>query len=467
MSKKEVVIKAKDDLLKDERIKNSLTYSVLDGTFCASMIGFGESFLSAFAVFLKATNVQLGLLSSLPQMIGSFSQLFSNRLIKLFDSRKKLVCAFALLQGLMYIPIALVFFLGTLKVYHLILFVSIYWLFGMILGPAWNSWMGDIVPENRRGAYFGLRNKITGFATFFSFLIAGYVLQRYGGGTTTQYVGFAIIFLLALISRIISFIFLTKKYEPKYVVVKGSEFSFFDFVSHVRESNYGLFVIFLCLMNFSVYISAPFFTPYMLNYLGMNYFTFTIVIAAATIVKIFSMPVWGRVSDRFGTKKVLSLSSFLMPVVPILWIFSDNIPYLILIQMYSGFVWAGFELASFNFIFDTTSPQKRASCVAYYNVLNGSAVFLGALIGGLMIKYNSVFLSKYFLVFLVSGILRYLVTIALIPKLKEVRQVDGIKYTELFFRVITMMPTMGLVHNIIAFGKHEIEKLEKKGYPKL
>ncbi len=462
MPKKEVIATAKKDLLKDERIKNSLVYSVLDGTFCSSMIGFGESFLSAFAVFLKATNIQLGLLSSFPQMIGSFSQLLSNRLIKLFNSRKKLVCAFALLQGLMYIPIALVFFFGTLRIYHLIFFVSIYWLFGMILGPAWSSWMGDIVPENRRGAYFGLRNKITGFASFFSFLIAGYVLQRYADGLMLQYVGFVIIFTLALLSRVVSFIFLTKKYEPKYEVAKESEFSFFDFVRHVRETNYGLFVIFLCLMNFSVYLSAPFFTPYMLNDLGMNYLSFTIVIAAAMVVKIFSMPIWGRVSDRFGAKKVLSLSSYLMPIVPVLWIFSDNIIYLILIQMYSGFIWAGFELAAFNFIFDTTSAQKRATCIAYYNVLNGSAIFLGALLGGLMVKYNSVFLSKYFLVFLVSGILRYVVSLILIPRLREVRKVDGIKYTELFFRVITMMPTMGLMHDLIAFGKHELERFEKK-----
>lgn len=462
MPKKEVVVTEKKDLLKDERIKNSLVYSILDGTFYASMIGFGESFISAFAVFLKATNIQLGLLSSLPQMIGSFSQLFSNRLIKLFNSRKKLVCAFVFLQALMYLPIMLVFFFGTLRVYHLIFFVSIYWLFGMILGPAWSSWMGDIVPENRRGAYFGLRNKITGFASFFSFLIAGYILQRYADGTNVQYIGFVIIFLLALMSRIVSFIFLTKKYEPKYEVVKESEFSFFDFIKHVRETNYGLFVIFLCLMNFSVYLAAPFFTPYMLNDLRMSYLSFTIVIAAAMIMKIFSMPVWGRVSDRFGTKKVLKLSSFLMPIVPVLWIFSDNIIYLILIQMYSGFIWAGFELASFNFIFDTTSAPKRATCIAYYNVLNGSAIFLGALIGGLIIKYNSVFLSNYFLVFLISGVLRYVVSIILIPKLREVRQVDGIKYTELFFRVVTMMPTMGLVHNLVAFGKHELEKFERK-----
>src|SRR3989339_2065867 len=90
-----------DSNKKKEAIRKSLRYSILDGTFYSLMVGFGESFFSAFAVFLKANNMQLGLLGSLPQALGSLSQLVSNRLIWLFNSRKKFVCTSALLEGLM------------------------------------------------------------------------------------------------------------------------------------------------------------------------------------------------------------------------------------------------------------------------------------------------------------------------------------------------------------------------------
>lgn len=49
----------------DDKIKKSLKCSILDGTFYSIMIGSGESFFFAFAVFLKANNIQLGLLGSL------------------------------------------------------------------------------------------------------------------------------------------------------------------------------------------------------------------------------------------------------------------------------------------------------------------------------------------------------------------------------------------------------------------
>jgi len=446
----------KEAIIKDKEIavRKSLRYSIMDGTFYSMMVGFGESFFSAFAIFLKANNIQLGLLGSLPQALGSLSQLFSNKLIWLFNSRKRFVCTSALLEGLMYIPIALVFFFGTFRVYHLILFVSIYWVFGMILGPAWSSWMGDLVYEKERGSYFGRRNRIAGLASFFSFLIAGFVLQRFADGTTTQYIGFVVIFTMAFFSRIVSFVYLTKKYEPEYKTVSEAQFSFLEFIKQARFRNYGLFVIYLCLMNFSVFLAGPFFAAYMLYDLKMSYMTFTIVNAAALIVKYISMPVWGKVSDYYGSKKVLSLAGFLMPIVPLLWLFSKETIYIIIIQMYSGFIWAGFEIASFNFIFDTTTPQKRATCVAYYNVLNGAAIILGAMIGGLIVRYNNVFWSKYLFIFLVSFACRYVVSFIFLNKLKEVREVERIPYHKLFMHIITTMPTMGMVHNIIAFTKN-------------
>ena len=148
-----------------------------------------------------------------------------------------------------------------------------------------------------------------------------------------------------------------------------------------------------------------------------------------------------------------------MPITPLLWLFSKDTAYLVAVQIYSGFVWAGFEISSFNFIFDTTTPQKRATCVAYYNILSGIAIFLGAVAGGLIVRYNDIFWSKYLLVFLISFILRYLASFVFLPRLKEVREVEHIPYSRLFFNIISTMPTMGIVQNII-----ESRKRKRRGH---
>jgi len=417
------------------------------------MIGFGESFFPAFAVFLMASNIELALLTSVPLLLGSLVQLFSHVLLRRLRSRKKLVSSMALLQGLMYIPILLVFFHGEHRVLYLILFACLYWIFGMILSPAWNSWMGDLVNEKERGSYFGKRNKITGSVSFLSYVAAGLILHSYPSDRGSEYLGFVTIFLFAMSSRIFSYRYLRKKFEPPYESQSKPEFTFLDFIREARFRNYGRFVLYLSLMNFSVYMAAPFFVPYMLKDLHLDYMSFTVVNAAAIVVKFLAMPVWGKASDQFGTKKILSLTGFLMPCVSLLWVISGDFYYLVAIQMYAGFVWAGFELSAFNFVFDTTTPKNRSTVIAYYNVLNGICIFAGSVIGGIIVKYNTLFWSKYFLVFILSTGIRYIASFLFIPKLKEVRIVEAIPYSRLFFKIIRTMPTAGVVFSLIPFQK--------------
>src|SRR3989344_1410109 len=440
----------------DKKVRNSLKYSVFDASFHSIMVGFGESFFSAFAVFLKASNLQLGLLGSLPQALGSVLQLFSEKLLKLFKSRKKFVCAAVLLQSLMYVPIALTFFFGTLKVYNLILFIALYFIFGMISNSAWSSWMGDLVNGEERGRYFSRRNSIAGSVSFISLLISGYILQHFVGDARTQFIGFAVIFSVALLSRLLSLSYLLRKYEPKFINYKEDNTGFVDFIKQSTSKNYGMFIIFLCVMNFSIYIAAPFFAAYMLYDLKLSYIEYTILIGSAVISKYFSMPIWGKAVDRYGTRKILTLAGFLMPAVSPLWMFSENFFYLMVVQFYSGFVWAGFEIASFNFFFDTIMPQKRSKYISYSNALNGIALFLGAVIGGLLVKYNSLFISKYYLVFLISGIFRYAASFIFIPRLKEIREVDRISYRKLLFDIVSTMTTQGFLYDIVRPKKRKM-----------
>ncbi|MBW2982147.1 MFS transporter [Candidatus Woesearchaeota archaeon] len=419
-----------------KKIEKSLKYSILDGSFWAVMFGFGETYLAAFAVFLRASDVQIGLLTSLPLLLGSLSQFFSMKLIKLFNSRKKFVVVTALIQALMWIPIIFVFYLHNWSVYFLILFVIIYLVSGMISAPAWNSWISDLVNPNERGKYFGNRSRIIGLITLISVSLGGIILDVLKDGITKQYLGFAALFSAAMVARLISVLFLNKKYDPGLYVREKDKFTFKSFLKQIRYRNFGMLVLFLAFMNFSVYIAGPFFVAYWLYDLNLSYIAYMIIIVSAFVAKYISLPIWGSFIDIYGTKKIMALNGFVMPIVPILWLFSTNIYYMIFIQLLAGISWAGFELSSFNFIFDTTTPEKRPRCISYYNVINGIMIFLGTTIGSLIVKYNNLFWTKYYLVFLISGILRYVISFTFLPKLKEVRKVYDISYNKIFFKLV-------------------------------
>src|SRR2546428_9829637 len=64
---------------------------IREGAFQAIMVGGGENYLSAFALLLHASAFQIGLLSALPQLVGTWAQLFSVKVLNRFHHRKALI----------------------------------------------------------------------------------------------------------------------------------------------------------------------------------------------------------------------------------------------------------------------------------------------------------------------------------------------------------------------------------------
>jgi MFS family permease len=441
------------EAVKKSSIKRSLNLSITEGSFWSVMYGFAESYLQAFAIFLKATNFQLGLISSLPLFLGTISQLFSTRFVKHFGSKKAFIWRAAFLQSFMWLPLLYCAYLKVNDpVWFVIFFFSLYYIFGSVAGPAWGSWMAELVDMKTRGSYFGKRNLICGMVSFSSFLLAGLGLYfsqlQYG----SPLVGFVVLFILAFLARFTSSMLLSKQYEPNPGITE-EKVPFRTFLKQLATDNYGYLTMFLVLMNFSVFVAGPYFAAYMLKELKMNYFEFMLVNAVAMIVKNIAMPLWGKLGDDYGSLKIMSLSGYFIPLVPIFWLFSENIVYLMCVQAFSGFVWAGFELGSFNFLLDTAHPKRRIQYISYYNVLNGFFILVGSMFGAFLFMLPSIFISSYFLVFFTSGILRYMTMLWFLPKLREVRPVAKVKYHEMIYRMVSLIPATDMLHSLFVPSK--------------
>ena len=224
-------------------------------------------------------------------------------------------------------------------------------------------------------------------------------------------------------------------------------------------------------------IASPFFAVYMLKDLGFTYLQFTAMIAAELAASFIAMGIWGRAIDSRGTKFVLYIGGMLAALVPLMWLFSHNFYYLILVEMFSGISWAAFNLSSSNFMFDAVQPENRVRCIAYYKFFESIAIFAGALFGGCLISVLPVwiFISSISFAFLISGILRLIASLILLPTLKEARLIElGIGHT-FFKRYMTIRPSEGLVFEVI--GKYhkpteekhfekKLSKAEQKPIPK-
>ncbi len=425
----------KEKYIIDEKkeIKEARKISVKEGSIYGVSEGIGMRYVTPFALSLGANNAHIGFITSLPSLIGNFSQLFTPKLMEK-TTRKKIVFYGALLQALAWlfiIGVGVMYFVfginSTIAPMILILIYTLLVLFGAFLGPAWNSWMKDIVGE-KTGRYFGNRSRIVGTVALVSMLIGGFILDYFK--STKIFIGFAIVFGLAFLARGISAFMFLKQYEPKLELKKTYYFSFWDFVKNITKNNFGRFVLFISIIHFVAAIASPFFSVYMLKDLQFSYTKWVIIIVASSVSTLFFMPVWGKFADKYGNIEVIKIGIFLIPFVPLLWILPsfgiENIfYYLIIVEIFSGFAWAGFNLSIMNFIYDDVTREKMALCVAYFNVLNGIGIFLGASLGGFISSLNfSIFsLAPIVTLFFISCVLRFGVAFIMFHKIKEVRKV--------------------------------------------
>jgi MFS family permease len=336
------------------------------------------------------------------------------------------------------------------NVYLTIILFAVYAFSGNFLIPPWASILGDLVDKKSGGFFFGRRNAIAGFTAFTASLIAGFFLNKFSN--IHSLFGFAILFLIALIARLVSLYYMRLIYEPEYNVSKEWYFSLMQFIRRMYYNNFGTFVIYIFFMMIAVSIASPYFSIYMLNVLKLNYFTFIILNATHTLTSYLIMTYWGKYSDIYGNKKVMTICGFLVPLYPLLWVFSRNFYYLLLVQIIGGIAWGGFDLSSSNFVYDAVTPQRRARCISHSNFFKGVGVFIGVMIGSLILsRFNvqslnaNLITSEYQAVFLVSAFARFLVSFYFLRKIKEVRTIESLPKKEMLVDLIVREPINSLL----------------------
>jgi len=437
----------------------SLQHSLKDAAAYAVMMGIGETYLSAFALFLRASTPQIGLLASLPPLLGSLAQILSAWLGRLAGRRRPIILAGASLQAFAWLPITLLPLLfPSVAVPLLIASVVLYHCGAHLAAPQWVSLMGDLVPMKRRGRFFARRTSIVSLVTFLSLATGGLVLH----GTTSAgqtLTGFLLLFGVAMVARGVSTYHLARMRDPVGHVAALQLPTRESWWRQLGKSNFVRFSLFYGFMQFSVAIASPFFAVYMLRDLQFSYAQFMANTGISVLAQFLTLNQWGRISDAFGNRRVLSVTGLMLPLMPLLWIVSPNFWYLLLVQVLSGLCWAGFTLGASNFLYDLVARENRATYLAIHNVVASTGIFCGALLGGFLgialparldiPGLSLAWLSPLLGVFAISALARTIVLAVLLPGIREVRRVRPISFSRVIFRVTRMHALAGLVFEVV------------------
>ncbi len=450
-------------------VRRALRLSIWDGVFANLYANLtGGVFLVGYALALKASEVQIALLAAFP-LLANIVQPLSTYLIERVGRRRPLALlggSFARLSWLALISLPLFFASRRSLLYWSLWIIALSQVGTAVNNLTWMSWMADLVHEEMRGRYFGLRNAALGVAALLATLAGSYFLDLWKEHDPQgEMNALRVLFFLGVVCGISGLLFQARIYEPP--LREGSDGLPFRqrLLLPFHDRNFRRLLRFTVLWNFAVYFTAPFFAVYMLKGLKLSYTVVATFSVVSSVADLASAQLWGRWSDRETNKPILLLTSFCAALIPYGWLFTHrDTPLLLgLLHLGGGFFWAGIRLCTGNLVLKLSPPANRSIYFSVFNAVAGVTAVMAPIAGGFALKHLPALLrlvelswSPYEVLFFVSSTGR-LAAIPLLARVREPRERSVWQAVRVIRNVRAFTTTMGfnLVYHFWLRGKRQ------------
>lgn len=378
---------------------------MVDAFFFSLMVGAGESYLPAYGLTVGMSEWLTGLFATVPLIAGAVIQLISPWGLQKVGSVKRWVVGSALVQATAFLPLLYFSIYPTDNFLWLFLVAAIYWGAGFAAGPSWNYWMGELVTAEQSAQYFARRHRMVQLGILIGLVGGGLALHwKIHVGPFTSV--FSFLFLVAFVARASSSFFLWLKIDAgkNVQIVKTNPGKFLS-------PQYRSFFTFLFIFYVTIFISSPFVSPFFLEKLHLNYDQYMLGLGSLFIAKIAILPWASKLIERFGVEKVFFIGALGISPLPILWQLNSEMWFVVALQMLSGVFWGIFEVGLNLIFFKNIRSEDKVQILTTYNLFNSTAIILGSLIGGQILKMLEARLEGYFMIFTLGAALRTLVVI--------------------------------------------------------
>lgn len=364
--------------------RQTLRWFWFDGLFANAGEAIIVAYLSLFALALGATRAQIGLMSALSSLAAALCLLPGAGLVERLGHRKTLVVLSgggmgrATLLLLALLPLALS---GRAAIAVAIVLIVLRSAAGNLGFPAWMSLTADIVPLSWRGRYFSSRNIAMGVAGMAATYLVGLLITHIGGLAGYQ-VALGLAFALGAVS---TYSFARIHEPPVPRARKASRDAGSTLFRQLRR--HPAFVAFCAtaaLWNLSLNVAGPFFNVYLVEGLGATASTVGLLNVVASLTALPGQRLFGVLNDRWGPRRVQLLAGLLIPVLPLCWLLVRSPWHVVPINLVSGFLWAGYDLGSFNSLLGLMPEGQRERYSALYQILVTVALAGGAALGGVV-----------------------------------------------------------------------------------
>lgn len=354
-----------------------------DALFTGGVEAVALNYLPIFALAYGGSNAEIGILGAAIGLGAAAACIPGAWLSNRWRYRKHFIL---LTRGGLANFFLLVLALGPLivpsaAVGPLIVFAAAARSFSMMLSEgAWTSLAADVAPTRLRGQYFSSRNLYLGIGALAGAGFVGLVLSVFGMGLAWAVV-WAGMAGLGLASAMTMSRVPEDKLESSDVLpaTTGAMQP-----SILRDRNFMMYLSTVVLWSLSVWAAVPFFGVHMVKNLGASSAWVAGLVMVGSVFGLLGQTFVARIHDSRGSRWMVGFGGMAIALLPTAWYFVDAPWQIIGINAVGGVLWAGYLLASFNFLLAVSPAGGQRYYAATYNTIVFLTMFAGPLLGGLI-----------------------------------------------------------------------------------
>src|SRR5215469_3352025 len=374
----------------------SNTRSIIFDGICTTAMNslFVGPFLAAFALALGATHWEIGFISAIA-FLSMPMQLVGLYAVARWKQRRRLIVWCVLTARLLWILIVfLPFFREKASVRFLLTVLVCSGFIAAISGPAWHSLVRSLLAADSLGEVFSQRRAWGTIIGLCLTLGGGFFVDAwptFSGRPPLE--AYSVLFSIGILFGLTGVVAITRLPEPP--MEGGHSESFRSLVwLPVRDAGFRPLLGFIAFWNFSINLARPFFVVFMLERLMLPMRAVTALIVLQQLVYVPSVRIWGKLSDRFSNKAVLSTSLPLAIAAVAAWSFTTlperyalSIPLLIAIQIGIGLSLSAIPLSITNLALKQSPPGMTHAYMTMADLAGAASGAIAPLIGGWMMDF--------------------------------------------------------------------------------
>jgi len=393
-------------VLSERDLVRSMRFNIVAGSFGMFWLAAAYGFpLPLFMQALRATGFQLGVMGAIRQF-AMFAQLPSAYLVEALPHRKYFWTVVAIIhRSLWCLPALLpVFWPQDTASWPLVVIIAagLSDLLGQASTAPWLSWMADLLPPERAGRFWGIRQRVLAFFLLFVTFLYGWLLDT-ENHPPHPLLGFSFVFGLAGLLGATDIVIHFGVLEPKPTPIKRGQSLWRRLAAPFRHRQFlrltlamGAWNAAMALTGYSNGIPGFFNVIYLQEGFGATYSQASWLILASAGGAMLWTPRIGRAIDRLGARLIGAWLMALGPCFTLAWFFVSpshlRLPLagwtpqpVVLMSSMSlviGGFYAGVYLCQLRLTQAVTSHTGRTLAIAVHWASVGAIGAFGALLGG-------------------------------------------------------------------------------------